>query len=113
MSRLGSVQNKIVGFINSARPKGAGSLDYDPLGIFTGPYDQQKQMEKNAKTLADQQAADAAAASNGPQAMAVRDQQFAGASADLVTSTGNEADAAGTALGANPRRRGARRVLVG
>lgn len=107
MSGLGSASTKLSGAINKIP---GGRVLADPLDL--GASDEAAKQKKNAQELADQQAADAAAAAEGAKPMAVRDQLFgASASADQVTSTGNEADSAGTPLGA--RRRAARRVLVG
>jgi hypothetical protein len=85
-------------------------------GIFPHDtqYDEAQKQKQNADTLAAQQAADAAAAGKGPEPMAVRDQLIRPtASADEVTSSGNEADTAGIPLGSARKVRAARRVLVG
>lgn len=80
-------------------------------------YEEQQKQNRNAEDLAAQQAADASAASaaaaNGAKPMAVRDQLYGAATNESggVTASGNEADVAGTPLGA--RKRAARRVLVG
>lgn len=120
MSGIGAVQNKMTGISR----KGVIGRSLDPvttldraLGTNVLPhntqYDEQQKQQSNADDLAHQQAADAAAAARGPESMAVRDQLFnPSTGADQVTSSGNEADIPGTALGGS-RRRAARRVLVG
>jgi hypothetical protein len=93
-------------------------LDPDAaLGINALPhnaqYEEQQKQNKNAEELKAQQAADAAAAANGAKPMAVRGQLYGAATNESggITASGNEADLAGTPLGA--RRRAASRVLVG
>jgi hypothetical protein len=122
MSGLGSVQNKMTGMSR----KGVIGRSLDPvttldraLGTNVLPhntqYDAEQKQKSNADDLANQQAADAAAAAQGPQSMAVRSQLFSSATNDSggVTASGNEADMAGVPLGAARRPRAARRVLVG
>jgi len=78
----------------------------DPLGIspHEAQYDEQQEMNARAAELEAQQAADAAAASTGPQAMATRDPYGAEAF--------NAAGVAGSSI--VPRRSGrARRALGG
>lgn len=74
-------------------------------------YEEQQKQNKNAADLAAQQAADAAAAAEGPKPMAVRDQLYSSASAGDVTASGNDVGTGESLIG--PKRRAARRVLVG
>lgn len=113
MSGLGATQKKLTDLAH----KVPGADPDATLGINALPhnaqYEEQKKQDKNARDLADQQAADAAAAAEGAKPMAVRDQLYGPSTgADQVTASGNETDLAGTPLG-GARRRAARRVLVG
>lgn len=77
----------------------------DPVNLFGG--NEQAKMNQQAKDLKAQQAADAATAAQGPQAMALRTAD-AGTSYDAAGVTGNNGG-----LGSSLLRRGAaRRSLV-
>jgi hypothetical protein len=118
MSALGSVQKKMTDISHSGvigrsldpastidRATGANIMPHD------AQYAEQEKQNKNATDLAAQQAADAAAAAEGSKPMAVRDQLYNSASAGDVMASGNETGTGEPLVG--PRRRAARRVLVG
>jgi hypothetical protein len=113
MSALTATQNKLTSIAQKSPGK---ILDPDAaLGINALPHNaqlqEQQKQNKNAEELKAQQAADAAAAAQGAQPMAVRDQLYNSASAGDVTASGNDLGTGEPLIG--PRRRAARRVLVG
>ena len=105
MSGLGSLQTKLTEL--GHKGKGWQGKLADPLGIspHEAAYEEQQQLNQQAADLEAQQAADAARASEGPQAMGLRPQS-AGQS---VTAGG----VAGESLYTRRRGGAARRSITG
>ena len=106
MSVLGSLQTKLTEL--GHKGKGWQGKLADPLGIspHEAAYEQQQEMDQRAAELEAQQAADAARASEGPQAMGLRPQ----AAGQSVSAGG----VSGMSLfEPRPRRTAARRSIQG
>lgn len=105
MSGLGALQTKLTDL--GHKGKGWQGKLADPLHIspHEAAYDEQQRLNQRAAELEAQQNADAARASEGPQAMGLRPQ----AAGEPVTAGG----VAGDSLYAPRRRTAARRSITG